>query len=113
MVIKVNNIPLKLTQEQFIEKANKVYNNKCKRTFILPFDFYLPDFYLPDFNLLIEYQGRQHYEKIDFFEGKYGLKYRQENDRIKREFCYNNKINLLEIKYTDDIFEKLQEVLNG
>ena len=28
------------------------------------------DFYLPDFNLIIEYNGEQHYHPIDFFGGE-------------------------------------------
>jgi hypothetical protein len=28
------------------------------------------DFYLPDYNLLIEFQGRQHYEAVEKFGGE-------------------------------------------
>ena len=59
----------------------------------LPFDFYLPDF-----NICIEYDGRQHFEKVfndqDFEKTKI-------NDQIKTNFCYNNDIKLIRIPYWD------------
>jgi hypothetical protein len=58
------------------------------------------DFYVPSLNMLIEYNGIQHYEKIDFYhQGKYNFEYQQKRDKIKKEYCICNKINLLEIPY--------------
>lgn len=74
------------------------------------------DFYLPKHNLLIEHQGIQHEEPIDF-EGK-GIEYakeqfeyQQEHDRRKREYSKNNNINLLEIWYYD--FKHIEEILTN
>ena len=57
------------------------------------------DFYLPKFNLAIEYQGEQHYRDNNFFKDT--LNSIQKRDLIKRQYCQDNKIELLEIKYTE------------
>ncbi len=69
----------------------------CKNVLTLPFDFYLPDY-----NILIEYQGRQHYEVTNsYFGGVGSLEKRKHNDKIKREYALNNKYYYLEIPYWD------------
>ena len=65
------------------------------------------DFYLPLYNVLIEYQGKQHYVPVDLFGGEPALKIRQEYDDRKRKYAKNKHIDLLEINYNDDIEEKL------
>lgn len=66
----------------------------------LPFDFYLPDY-----NLLIEYQGEQHFKEIKYFKGD--LEKRQRLDLIKKNYALNNNYNFLEITYKDNTNEKL------
>ncbi len=58
------------------------------------------DFYLPDNDLYIEFQGRQHYEPIQFFGGEEKFKIIQEYDNLKRKYCQDRN-NLLEISYKD------------
>ena len=53
------------------------------------------DIYFPKRNIAIEYQGRQHYEAVDFFGGDEGLKKTKERDRKKRERCRKNGCKLL------------------
>lgn len=77
----------------------------CKSIYHLPFDFAIFD-KNNDLLCLIEYQGRQHYEKSFVFDdNEETLEYRQYKDQIKREFCNQNNIRLIEIPYTD--FEKI------
>lgn len=59
------------------------------------------DFYLPDYNILIEYQGKQHYQNIEYFGGQAGFEKRKFNDNQKVEYCKNNNLKLLLIPYTD------------
>lgn len=62
------------------------------------------DFYIPSLNLCIEYQGEQHYRPVKFYSGqdsKKNFKKQQEHDRRKRQYCIDNDIKLLEIKYTE------------
>lgn len=71
---------------------------------ILPLRF---DFYLPEYNLCIEYDGEQHFKEIKYWNGKNGLKNRQQKDSIKNDYCKINKINLIRLNYLDK--EKINE----
>lgn len=75
------------------------------------------DFYLPDFNTFIEYNGIQHYVAKDYFGGELRLKQQQNRDQYLRNYCVSNNVNLIEIKYDQDIVkilnEKLTERKNG
>ena len=70
------------------------------------------DFYVPAYNLLIEYQGRQHYSPIKRYGGEEHLKVQQYHDKMKREYASKNGISLLEIKYTKDTLEKVSDLIN-
>ena len=80
----------------------------CKN--ILPLRF---DFYLPEHNVCIEYQGRQHYEPVDFFGGVSGFENRQYRDKIKEGYCIDNNIQLLKIRYDEDVSNFLNEYFNS
>lgn len=69
------------------------------------------DFYIPDKNICIEYNGIQHYQKVDRFGGEDSFNYQKYNDSIKNNFCKENKINLIIISYKDSIIEKINELL--
>ncbi|MEB9014014.1 hypothetical protein P4H82_27985 [Bacillus cereus] len=63
---------------------------------------------------LIEYNGRQHYEIVDFF-GEESCLHTQQNDKLKRKYCQDNQLQLIVIPYTikgkDEIVGKLREVV--
>jgi len=71
---------------------------ECKFVNELPFDFYLIDY-----NLLIEFDGIQHFKPVKAFGGEEEFKKTQIKDAIKNDFCLKNEINLLRISYKDDI----------
>ena len=73
------------------------------------------DFYLPKYNLLIEFQGGQHEQPVEYFGGKEQFKVQQEHDKRKREYAKLHNINLLEIWYYDinNIEKILTETLNN
>lgn len=79
----------------------------CKNEEPLPFDFAI--FNEGGLVLLIEYQGKQHYEVIDYFDGQEGFEQRQKHDKIKHDYCKRNDIPLLEIPYTDK--DRIPEIL--
>jgi hypothetical protein len=91
---KINYIPQK-TFDDCVGKRNK-----------LPFDFYLPDY-----NLVIEYQGRQHYEVIEYRGGITALEKIQVTDKLKKDYCSLKGIKLLEITYKDDVEKVLNQFL--
>ena len=77
--------------------VNYIYNkrfNTCKNKRSLPFDFYLKDY-----NLLIEFQGEQHYNKVKYFGGECKFKQLQQHDKIKKQWTKSNGYNFLIIPY--------------
>lgn len=78
----------------------------CRDKNTLPFDFYLPNY-----NTCIEYQGKQHYEPIEYFGGEENLLYTQYHDKIKYDYCIKNSINLICIPYWENINEYLNKNL--
>jgi hypothetical protein len=72
----------------------------------LPFDFYLPAY-----NICIEFNGRQHYEHNHFFVSKKGFDELKKRDQIKKEYCYNNNISLIVIRYDENIKFALEDLL--
>lgn len=67
----------------------------CKHKRNLPFDFYIKSE-----NLLIEYDGKQHYEPIEFFGGKESFEKQLLRDSIKDKYAIDNNIQLLRIPYS-------------
>lgn len=61
---------------------------------------------------LLEYNGRQHYEPIDFFGGVDNFITQQKRDCMKIEYCKSNQIPLFIIKYDENIKERLGEILS-
>lgn len=80
--------------ENKIEYIKEYKFDDCR--YELPLRF---DFYLPKFNTCIEYDGLQHFEIIDYWGGIEHLKLVQKRDKLKNEYCKNNGIHLIRIKY--------------
>ncbi|WP_411895724.1 hypothetical protein [Winogradskyella sp. A2] len=69
------------------------------------------DIWFPEHNLGIEYQGRQHYEAIDYFGGEEAFLQNQERDKRKKQLCKENGALLFEVTRGYD-FNKLVEKIN-
>ena len=59
------------------------------------------DFYLPDRNIIIEFDGIQHFKEQDLNYFKDNLRQRQYHDNYKNKWCIENNISLYRIPYTD------------
>ena len=59
---------------------------------------------------LIEYDGKQHFEVNEYFGGEKAFKERQKNDEITNEYCRNNNIDLIRIKFNDII--NINKIIN-
>jgi ssDNA-binding Zn-finger/Zn-ribbon topoisomerase 1 len=70
------------------------------------------DFYLPTMNLVIEYNGEQHYQPNEFFGGMKGFIKTVERDRIKKQYCEDNGINYEVIRYDEEIKDRILEILS-
>jgi len=91
----------------FLDKNNIKYIreqifNECKDKYALPFDFYLPDH-----KACIEFDGIQHFESIEFWGGEIALETQKMRDKIKTDFCLNNNIKLIRIRYNENILDNL------
>ncbi|ARM66245.1 hypothetical protein AM2_117 [Lactococcus phage AM2] len=94
----LNSLGIKYTsQKRFPE---------CKYKNTLPFDFYIHN---KKSKLLIEFDGRQHFESIEYFGGEDVLKETQLRDKIKNDFAKEKDIPLLRIPYID--FENIEQIL--
>lgn len=87
--------------EEFLIKNNIKYEKEkcfdtCKNKGYLRFDFYIKDL-----NILIEFNGIQHYKEIDRFGGLEYLNQVKENDLIKFNWSIDNNLKLITISYED------------
>lgn len=85
---------------EFLDKHNIRFEDEktfksCIHINQLPFDFYLPDY-----NMLIEYDGEQHFKPITLFGGEEIFENIKMKDKIKSDWAINNNYNLIRIPYT-------------
>lgn len=90
-----------LDKHDILYQRQKTFED-CKDKRVLPFDFYLPNY-----NILIEYNGRQHYEPVAYFGGVEKFEGVVRRDNIKKKYCQKNNILLFEIPYYSDLDEEL------
>lgn len=85
--------------------------NDCKspKNYKLRFDFAL--FKNDKLYVLIEYNGKQHYQINNYFhKSQKQFEYRKKCDKIKETYCLSNNIPLIKINYWDK--DNIEEVLN-
>lgn len=92
-----------LTSNNIMFEQEKRFDD-CRDALPLPFDFYLEDY-----NLLIEFDGQQHYKPVPNRDYETTVKH----DNIKNEYCASHNIDLLRIPYweVDNIEEILKDKL--
>lgn len=74
------------------------------------------DFYLPDREVLIEYDGKQHYEPIEFFGGYDTFQDQLSRDKVKNDYAKDNGYTLIRIPYNknfNEVESKLNELIEG
>ena len=69
------------------------------------------DFYIPDQSILIEYQGGQHYNPVDYFGGEERFKKQQEHDRMKSDYAKEHGLKLIAIPYTKETISEIKDFL--
>lgn len=76
----------------------------------LPFDFYIPKF-----RTCIEFDGIQHFQPVSYFGGIEAFEKLKTNDKIKNDYCEENYINIIRIRYDqiDDIYNILYSNLKN
>jgi len=94
----LDNIKIKYTQQRKFRK--------CKDIRELSFDFYIKDY-----NLLVEFDGEQHFKENDMFGGKQTFIKQQKHDLIKNIYVKKHKIRLLRICYKD--IKNINQILDN
>lgn len=105
--------------EEYIESILEEFNidfisqykfDDCKYKYILRFDFAI--LYNNKLIGLIEYDGKQHFEPIEYFGGEKCFIETQKRDDIKNTYCKIHNIPLIRLPYTlstNDIKNKIYE----
>ena len=65
---------------------------------------------MPEHQILIEYDGRHHFEIIDCWGGEISFIERKNNDCIKTDFASNFNIKLIRIPYFES--NDIENILN-
>ena len=69
------------------------------------------DVFIPEAAIAVEYMGRQHYEPVEFFGGGEWFGELQHRDRRKQEVCAKHGVDLLYVKYNEDIGARTMEIV--
>lgn len=92
-------------------KLEKTFTG-CKDKHLLRFDFCIYTNNECNNFILIEYNGKQHFEYIPHFHKSYTHFLNSiKRDRIKEDFCNHESITLRKINYSDDIIYRLLDIL--
>ena len=84
-----------LDRENILYERQKGFDN-CRYINRLNFDFYLPEL-----DILIEFDGIQHFKPVKYFGGEKEHIDVINRDRCKNEWCVKNNKKLIRISYLD------------
>lgn len=65
------------------------------------------DVFVPGEKIAFEYQGKQHFEPVEFFGGEESHKSQVERDKRKKELSEKNGVTLIYVNYWEDVSEEL------
>ncbi len=93
----------------FLNKHNIIFIHQhsyedCRNIKKLKFDFYLPEY-----DILIEYDGAQHFRVVKRFGGEEGFNKRKRNDTKKNKYADEKNVKLLRIAHFD--FDNIEKIL--
>ena len=103
---KGENVIRKYLKDNGIKYKKQKTFDGCNYKYPLRFDFYLIKH-----NICIEYDGMQHFRPVNYFGGIDTFNYILIKDEIKNQYCKNNNIKLIRIRYDENIIEKLTNQL--
>ena len=96
---------------KFLDQKNIEYVRQKKFDDCIGLRYKLPfDFYLPKYRVAIEFDGKQHFEPIEHFGGLESYNRLKTNDKIKNDYCEDNFIELIRIRY--DQIDRIYDILN-
>jgi len=65
------------------------------------------DIFISGLNIAIEYQGKQHFEPVDYFGGEEAFKKVKKRDAEKKKLSQENNVQLIYINYWEDVTPEL------
>jgi very-short-patch-repair endonuclease len=98
---KISQILIK----QDISFIRQMRFDRCRNINHLPFDFYIQSH-----NILIEFDGKQHFLAKPHWGGEKALQRVQKHDQIKNRFAERRNIRLVRIPYTE--YDRIEEILS-
>ena len=103
--------------KQYLQKNNISFNAQQKFSDLLgtgdgqlSYDFSILDEKYG--YVLVEYNGIQHYEAVEYFGGEEQLKKQKEHDKRKHDYAKKHGYKLITVKYTYDTYESVEEYLD-
>lgn len=98
--------------KDYLDKNNIYYEQQVKFSDLKDKRYLSFDFYLPSLDILIEYQGRQHYYPVERYGGYEHLTLQKKHDEMKYNYALDNQIELIEIDYTYNTYNKVSDFLD-
>ena len=68
------------------------------------------DVYVPQADIAVEYMGQQHFEPLEFFGGRPAFELVVERDRRKAALCKNHGIQLIRVRFDEDLGGRAKEI---
>ena len=68
------------------------------------------DIFIKELNIAIEYNGKQHYEPVNYFGGENGFLKTVHRDNIKKKKCIQNGCRLITVKYDADLHKFVENL---
>jgi hypothetical protein len=69
------------------------------------------DVYVPAIDLAVEFMGRQHFEPLEFFGGEKAYRELAERDRKKNELCIAHGLELVYVRYDEDLAKRTKDIV--
>ena len=71
---------------------------------------------MPDYNLVIEFDGIEHFKPVNFGSKTLTLEeafeYVKKHDKMKNEYCERNNIGIIRIGYKENLEERMKDILS-
>lgn len=106
-----NNSKGELRIKEFLESKDISFIREMKFDDCISIHKLRFDFYIPTLNTVIEFDGIQHFKPINVFGGVKEFQSIKNRDEIKNSYCKTNSINLIRIKYNENIENKLNKCI--
>ena len=120
MALELTNIMSKIEETVYELISQALPNYTCKRQhYVHHFGHKLFfDFYVIELKVMVEVQGRQHFEFNSFYHSSAEeFKKQQLRDQLKREWCLDNGYSLVYVNYDEvdqlSVEELRCRVING